>query len=376
MVVFISFRRFIALILIKAVTLGIVGIAFYYWHYTTVVSSTVVDAEIKDALTREIEKIIEIRNSALLNGNKDLLGTLYNKDVRNGVWAYESEVQKMGYLQEWAHKQGALFRDISSLVVVRNIKKKGNGYTLHLLVSTEYQYKYEDNPLIYNSFKIGTSHSLDLISKGDRWLINKEWYGDPLAKSIALDDAVTNQFKGYIIEGEDKKFPDLSEARLNAVAYAHQYSGAANILGGKPQYNPKYVNFKNQGGDCTNFASQVMYEGGNFKKNSTWNYAKGAGSKAWVNAHAFNSFMLNSGRASLIARGTYQEVFKATDKLLPGDYIGYEKKGRVAHIAIVTDVDTKGYALVNSHDADRFRVPWDLGWNEKGIKFWLVRVNY
>jgi len=62
---------------------------------------------------------------------------------------------------------------------------------------------------------------------------------------------------------------------------------------------------------------QILYEGGKFKQTGAWRYEKD-GSKAWVNAHAFNSYMLYSGRGSLIARGTYNQVFKASFKLLPG----------------------------------------------------------
>lgn len=86
--------------------------------------------------------------------------------------------------------------------------------------------------------------------------------------------------------------------------------------------------------------------------------------------------MLYSGRGSLITRGTYNQVFKNSFKLLPGDFIAYEKKGKVTHISVVTGIDSKGYALVNCHNTDRYRVPWDLGWSDKGIVFWLVRVNY
>jgi ABC-type uncharacterized transport system permease subunit len=46
------------------------------------------------------------------------------------------------------------------------------------------------------------------------------------------------------------------------------------------------------------------------------------------------------------------------------------------HIAVVTGADSKGYALVNCHNADRFKVPWDLGWSDKGITFRLIRVHY
>ncbi|MBM7558094.1 hypothetical protein JOC47_002964 [Halanaerobacter jeridensis] len=39
-------------------------------------------------------------------------------------------------------------------------------------------------------------------------------------------------------------------------------------------------------------------------------------------------------------------------------------------------MDSKGYILVNSHNSDRHRVPWDLGWSNNEIKFCLVRVHY
>jgi len=38
----------------------------------------------------------------------------------------------------------------------------------------------------------------------------------------------------------------------------------------------------------------------------------------------------------------------------------YEEKGRLEHLAVVVARDSRGYPLVNSHTADRYRVPWDL----------------
>ena len=34
------------------------------------------------------------------------------------------------------------------------------------------------------------------------------------------------------------------------------------------KYNKKYRDYNPQGGDCANFASQILFEGGKFKKNS------------------------------------------------------------------------------------------------------------
>jgi len=92
--------------------------------------------------------------------------------------------------------------------------------------------------------------------------------------------------------------------------------------------------------------------------------------------NSFKSYSLDIVRASLVAQGTYNKVLKASYKLLSGDIVAYEKKGKVVHVSVVIGADSKGYTLVNCHNTDRNRVPWDLGWSDKGIKFWLIHVHY
>lgn len=110
--------------------------------------------------------------------------------------------------------------------------------------------------------------------------------------------------------------------------------------------------------------------------NSSWNVDRKGASRAWVNADGFKDYMVYSGRASVISHGSYDKVYKASYKLLPGDFVAYEKKGDVIHISMVTGADSKGYTLVTCHNTDRRQVPWDLGWSNNNIKFWLVRVHY
>jgi hypothetical protein len=169
---------------------------------------------------------------------------------------------------------------------------------------------------------------------------------------------------------------NISKRRQDTVSYANKYSGAANEVLYGFTYNRKYRDFNPQGGDCANFASQMLFEGGKFKKNRAWNYNATGGTKAWLNAHGFKDYWVGSGRASVIARGNYDSVYKASYKLLPGDFVAYEKDGRITHISMVTGADFRGYALVNCHNTDRHRVPWDLGWSNKNIKFWLVNIHY
>lgn len=375
MVIFIKLKKIKTIFLIISFII-MCQLGIYLWNQPTIISALFVNKNTDEILDVEIQKMFNLRNKALLEKNTDILANLYNRKVRYGIWAYEHELKKMKYLHKWSDKQSVKFKKIDSLVIIRNAKRKEEGFTVNLLVSTEYKYAYIDTPSKYDSFRIGTYHSLDLMPNEEEWVITREWYTDPFADSLHLEEIKSEEIKQIIISGKTKDLPTLSDRRINAVAYADMFCGAASLPQCNFQYNPKYRNYNSQGGDCTNFASQILYEGGKFSKNRTWNYERGSGSKAWVNAHVFNNYMIYSGRASVIAHGTYDRVLKASYKLLPGDYIAYEKKGKIAHISIVTGVDSKGYTLVNSHNSDRYRVPWDLGWSNKGIKFWLVCVHY
>ncbi|AGB41160.1 hypothetical protein Halha_1213 [Halobacteroides halobius DSM 5150] len=328
----------------------------------------------QDIVTNKINRIFKIRTKALLENNKKRLANLYNRKTKTGIWAYEHELKRMNYLHQWATKQGVKFKAIKPQIVIKRIKKKNEDITVNLTVSTEYKYAYQNAPQQVNSFRTGTYHSLDLENYKKELSITKEWYRDPLASSLSLTKI--EKIRQLILAKKPKDLSTLNQRRVKAIKYVDQYCGAASPPKYGFNYNSKYKNYNYQGGDCANFASQMLYEGAGFRKNRIWNYRQGKGTRAWLNAKAFNSYMLNSGRASLIARGSYSKVLKTSYKLLPGDYIAYEKKGEVAHISVVSGIDSKGYILVNSHNADRHRVPWDLGWSNKGVKFWLVHVNY
>jgi hypothetical protein len=244
-----------------------------------------------------------------------------------------------------------------------------------MFCSTEYSYAYADDIEAVNIFTLGTYHSLDLIPGAEtgKWVISREWYDDTFMKSFKEYDSM-NDITQYIANVSDKTL-DLDERRMSAVAYADTYCGA--ILDGQDfGYNREYTNYNSLGGDCANFASQVLYEGGGFKKNTTWNYKAGKGSFAWIKARGLKDYLLYNGKGSLIVSGKYEDVYKLAYELLPGDMIFYATKGKVSHVSVVTGIDSKGCPLVNSHNLDRYRVPWDIGWNTDKITYFFVRVHF
>lgn len=357
----------------------VIAISFIYVFILQICSINKVLAEegySKEEVATAIEQIYEHRNKALINGDMEFIESIYEKNTLYGTWAYEHEVKKAKYIKNWSDKQGVKFIEINPKVIIKTIAGKGYKFSVYLLCSTEYKYCYENQPDIINTSRIGTSHIIQLVNKNDNWKIIKEWYKDPFADSLNMDDLKAGDIKQYILEQNVRDFGALNKRRLNSIEYADKYCGAASEEKYDFKYNKKYRDFNPEGGDCANFASQILFEGGKFRKNTAWNYDSGSGTRAWLNADGFKNYMLGSGRASLIAYGSYEKVYKASYKLLPGDIVAYEKKGDITHISIVTGADSKGYSLVSCHNTDRNKVPWDLGWSDRNIRFWLVRVHY
>lgn len=330
----------------------------------------------KEDVSKAINEIFENKGKAILNGDLEFIESLYDKNTQYGTWAYEYEERKVKYIRNWAQKQGIKFVEIGPKVMIKSIKGGGKNFSAYLVCNTEYKYVYQGDIEEVNCSRIGTYHTINLSNRDGVWIITKEWYNDPFADSLNMDNIKADAISQYIASQDERDFSNINERRIKAVEYADRYCGAASEEQYGYKYNRKYRDYNPEGGDCANFASQILFEGGKFRKNTAWNYNDKDATGAWLNADKFKNYMVNSGRASVIAYGNYEKVYKASYKLLPGDFIAYEKKGDITHISVVTDADSKGYALVTCHNTDRNRVPWDLGWSDKKIKFWLIRVHY
>ena len=334
------------------------------------------DDQIKQQYQLLLQNLFDYRNKAILEQNEEILKELYDTDKKTGLWAYEHEVEKMKYLKNWSSKQGVTFNDIKTKVKIRKVKEKETDlYGIICNVATDYNYSYENEKDEKNIFRIGTEHYLNVKIKDNQYIITKEWYTDPFADSLNLENIKSDDIRSYIL-AQQKPDIQLTQEQQKAIDYAHRYCGVSTEEEYEFKFNREYKNFNPDGGDCANFASQIMYESGRFKKNSIWNYNNRDGTKAWVNAQGFKNYILNSGRGSLICKGSYEETYKESYNLRPGDFVAYEKGGRITHVSTVTGMDSKGYPLVTCHNTDRLLVPWDLGWSNKTIRFHLIRVHY
>ena len=361
---------------------------------------------LEDKEVEEIKNALEIiymeRNNMFIQGNITDLPQFFNSQTRYGGWALDHEVRRIKYLRKWADERGIEFKDISSELHFRKVT--GSGDKAKVLANEYYKftYVYKENREIENVFGVGLIHNVDLIKRDYQWIINWDWYTDcfeDALKSISAEikniDSPIDRI--YTLPVESRVSIDElgdSEAELRrkkAVSYANKYCGIPWASGFEDRYNKKYKNYTGAGGNCTNYVSQCLgdkEEGAGLPQWGGWSstktkYGQSEGSPAWVNADAFKNYLLYSGKGSLIKKGEYKDLLSIDSsgnsifsKLNYGDVICYSKGGDIDHFAIVTGFDSQGYPLINSHTTDRFKVPFDLGWGNKNIGFYFIKINY
>ncbi len=365
-------------------------------------------------LVTRLNMIFSDRAQAIVKGDPTSLASHYDLQSTYGRWALDHEQRRIRYVQAWS--QARRVRLVASTVEIRvdSADVKGDIAQIRLRQSADFAYLYDADPGARpDHFGIGTRHFIELVRRQDAWLIRRDWYTDPLDE----DTLVSNVRPALVPEGASPTtvvpgrvrgdarpstgamlvLPDVSSGlpraprydRACAVSYADEYCGSAWGCGNNREYNPMYKDFTGLGGDCTNFASQVLGDqsGGGLPMDWTWRYkyegSDAGASRAWAQAGALVDYLMASGRAVRMIRGTYADVVTPSERypygaigaLDLGDLIGYEEKGRLVHLAVVTGTDSHGYVVVDSHTADRYHVPWDIGWDRETV-FWLLKIVY
>ncbi len=139
---------------------------------------------------------------------------------------------------------------------------------------------------------------------------------------------------------------ELQYQRDKAVAYARRWAFGRN---------PRYYNFDNLGGDCTNFASQCLYAGSgvmNFTPVFGWFYRSANDRTAsWTGVEYFFNF-LTTNQGS----GPYGEEVPLRE-LAIGDFVQLgTETGDFYHTPVVASVSC-GNILVASHSYDAYNRP-------------------
>lgn len=331
-------------------------------------------------ITDTLSHLFHDRTQSLLDGESKRIEKYYIAGNDLSRKSLLQELKRSQYVNSWADKRNLKFTQASGDIFIKKCIIEGNQARIFLDNSTKLSYIYLDRLLPPQSFGIGTRHSILMQKRNNEWKILKEWYLDPLSENPKLIPQTPNGSAPSVKSLELAPLPKEKYNRSRAVSYANKYAGAAWGAGNGRRYNSKYKDYTGSGGDCTNFVSQVLgdpTEGGGLSMNRQWNYRSWGGSNAWIHTDLFKNQLLHSGHGTLIAKGLFPDIVRSIEtdrRLYPGDLIGYVLKGNVDHFSVVTGFDSNGYPLVNSHTADRYRVPFDLGW-DKNTEYLVIHVQ-
>lgn len=135
--------------------------------------------------------------------------------------------------------------------------------------------------------------------------------------------------------------------RIEAVQYADRWA---------KERNPKFYDFENLGGDCTNFTSQSLFVGSkkmNYSPVNGWYYINvNERSPSWTSAEFLRKFLLTNKTAGVYAR----EILISEVEI--GDVIQLDSDGRHFHSLFVSEVGyppTPENVLINTHTFDAYK---------------------
>jgi len=327
-------------------------------------------------LLPHLQEIFERRARWLLtDGDPPPIESDYHPEAKTARWALHHEQSKIQYVRQWAENRGVRIVKAEPTIYAKKLKETDDVVRFYVVehLALGYVYPHEEQ---VNTFGVGSRHILELRRRGDQWLIGMEWYSDPLGGDNEAPAIVPALIPSPVPPAGPAQRAALTAPantrgynREEAVRYADEYCGVAWGCGNDHRYNPKYRDYSGEGGDCTNFASQVLRSGG---------------LKIPIHTRVENlaGYLQHSGRASLAARGKFPVLWKEAQArsqgflswINKGDLVAYQQKGKMEHFAVVTGFDSRGYPLVNSHTADRYHVPFDLGWDRDTV-YWLFHIH-
>lgn len=347
----------------------------------------------EETLEQFLTTLFSKRADTLIKPAPEVLKDYYNRQWPSSDRAYKQEFLRSIYLNTWADSRDISLLDSESRVHILDKSINGDLAKVRVKHDEKIDYLHKQQfipPFDIDSFKIGTIHHMVLRKNKDSWTVVRDDFSDPIA---APPDRIPKSASvQYFPEPQDDSNQSVAKQQVQkrynrekAVHYANKYAGFPFNEDKLGVYNRKYRDFNDYGGDCTNFVSQVLgdkEEGGGLPMTDDWYYRNGKHSKSWAHTDSFLNFLKTSGYAEFIKVGLFHEVTNpgsdfpngAINKLQPGDLIGYEKNNDIVHFSVVVGKNSQGYPVVNSHTANRFHVPWDLGW-DKNTKFWLIHIK-
>ncbi len=158
-------------------------------------------------------------------------------------------------------------------------------------------------------------------------------------------------------DGVVKRMYEVPYDREAAISYAREWAF---------KRNPKYYNFDNLGGDCTNFISQCLFAGSgimNHKKIFGWYYySVNNRTPSWTGVPYLYNFLINNKKAGPFAEEIDRYYVSPGDILQLGNY-----NGNFYHSQIIVETDNDD-VYIATHTDDAFMRPLST-YNYERVRF-------
>ncbi len=285
------------------------------------------------------------------------------KAFNEQTWQYEIQLRAMQRAD--LHLDGYFYE-----LQIEEVERRADGTVAADIAERSIQ-NFSQHPWIDSEYPAIRHHFL-LVKQDSRWLLKehvqgdgvywnmyKEFQGQDFEQMENAGEAFSGRKESLLAEAREglrerqasgmpvgpPDEPAVSHAydRMAAAAYAQRYVG---------ERNPVWPDFSRQGGNCQNFASQCLLEGGipmDLNGEDTWSW-KGKSDRmegpedtvTWINVARFDRYAGNNRGYGLAART--DAAFYSGET---GDLIKMGTSGNWSHVVVITDVvkDDRGTVI-------------------------------
>ena len=361
----------------------------YYNNATAKVGTFITDSNdtIEKTIIDFISNVFSIRNKSFLNGNVEELYKFYDLNETFSCYSLKHEFKRIAYLRDWANEKNITFKNIESNPIIKDKNIKDGLYNLVLLEEYKIDYFYNDKPENINTFAIQLIHNLELRNNDTSFVINKDYYEDYFKsglnkynfnlteKDIPLSK---NKTKAYNFNIENNPISSENYNRLNAVNYAHKYSGISFIS--NTMNNINYSIYIDGDENSSNFISQCLSDktdGGGLDQDKNWSYINTKSNKvkatsSWIKSEDLVEYLLSSKKGKIIYSGNIDNL--KNTKLTLGDLIIFKSDTNINGIGIITGFDSNNYPLINTNSINTYKAPFDLGFGGNDSDFDILSI--
>lgn len=207
-------------------------------------------------------------------------------------------------------------------------------------------------------------------------------FSEETRTDIELDSTASEKENQNEFSGEEYLWTGNRGVRIYSLDYNKMYDYAKSYNRASPykiaNRNPNYANFDGWGGDCTNYASQIIYAGGAPMDNTgnyQWYYFSSSDRCSWTGVEALYSYLIHNdyiGPQGTDVTSWYTTAVKKGDLVQLRFHVDDQQYDHTLWI-ISHQTGTTGYTRIACHTSDR--------WNEPiasmtGYKRWIRLTGY